>query len=126
MPRVLPSASVYCAFHRRSRLSHDTPQNLDVVAVGARSGSGATTADRSRRGPGGRPRRASYAFHLDLWPERRTTRRRPPSDAVDYRGAPGRLDPAREPSLLPFWAVTRDYFRWVDREDVALHKYYCS
>ena len=47
---------------------------------------------------GGRPRRASYAFHLDLWPERRTTRRRPPSDAVDYRGAPGRLDPAREPS----------------------------
>ena len=33
--------------------------------------------------------------------------------------APG-FDPAREPSLLPFWAVTRDYFRWVDREDVAL------
>ncbi|KAH8049244.1 hypothetical protein JL722_12044 [Aureococcus anophagefferens] len=47
---------------------------------------------------GGRPRRASYAFHLDLWPERDATRRRPPADAVDYRGAPGRLDPAREPS----------------------------
>ena len=37
--------------------------------------------------------------------------------------APG-FDPAREPSLLPFWAVTRDYFRWVDREDVALLEAY--
>ena len=35
--RLLPFASLYCAIHRRSRLFHVTPQNLDVVAVaGAR------------------------------------------------------------------------------------------
>ena len=36
MWRSLPFASLYAAFHRRSRLDHDTPQNLDDVAVGAR------------------------------------------------------------------------------------------
>ena len=48
MWRVVPFASLYAAFHRRSRLSHDTPQNLDVVAVRSRAGSGATMAERSR------------------------------------------------------------------------------
>ena len=42
MPRFLPFASVYSAFHRRPRLSQDTPQNLDVVAVRSRAASGAT------------------------------------------------------------------------------------
>ena len=48
--RRLRFASLYFACHRRALLCQLTPQNLDVVSVGARAGSGATTAERSSSG----------------------------------------------------------------------------
>ena len=47
--RLLPSASKYLASHRPLLLCQFTPQYFDVISVGARDGSGATTAERSRR-----------------------------------------------------------------------------